>query len=105
MTIAANVSTARTGYTQLRTDNMYDTLVGVTQTIEFDTEFFTVFGQCFYLEARKLFLYRQMLLPGWYVMVGSCNRFVWSQYFTTRLAQTIKSLRAGNFMDEVRVDV
>src|SRR5512133_3711700 len=72
---------------------------------QFNAIFLAVFTEPFNLVSRQFIADRQMLVFCGYIMVGSGNCITWPEDRNTSFFQTIKCLRAGNFMYIMPVNV
>src|SRR5690606_17171546 len=102
--IATNDRHSRKGQSEFRADNVNNALKGVSEVVQADTEFFTVFSQGLYLMSRQRLPDGEMLVLGRHVVVscGSCSCRI--EYWHATLAKPIECLGAGHLVNEVSVD-
>src|SRR4051794_4964316 len=101
MAVATNNGHPRLRNTQLRTNNMYNTLERMSQTIQFNAMLFTILNQLLYLFARQLITDGQVLVDGRYVVIGGGNYLLWAGYFQAALFNSSKGLWAGYFVNKM----
>src|SRR5688500_2318230 len=84
---------------------MHDALEWMAEVVKIDSKFSTIFFQCFYLVPRQRFTDRKVLVFGRDVVVCRGSGAGSIKNFDTSFPKAIKSLRAGNFMNKMSVDV
>ena len=108
MAIATNNGQARHGKTFFRTSDMHNTLTQIHHTNMVNAEFSTVFFKCLNLNTALL-VFNGFNTSGAVscrnVMVSDSKRFRWHANLTTGHSQPFKSLRAGDLMNEVPINV
>ena len=84
---------------------MNDPLEGVAQSIKFDLVRGTIRFQRLHLKAAELLLDGQVLIEGGYIVIGGGDGLCGTRHFDPSLIQTIKSLGAGDLVNEMLVDI
>ena len=105
MAIATYHGHTRLGDAQFGADHMNDTLKRMTEPIKFDAEVSAVFFEGIYLFAGEFLANGQVLIDGWYVMIGCGHHLLGAEHVKTAFGESFKSLGGGNFMNEVFVDI
>ena len=84
---------------------MNDSLVGIAQRMQADTEFLGIFSQGVDLRATGDISDWKIDINRRRVVVLGCNREVGATDLASGHTQTIECLRAGHFVNQVQVDV
>ena len=103
--VAAYDCVARKGQTVFRSDYMYDTVFRMTETKEGDTELIRIAGQSLDLIARHRVGYRFVLIECGDIMVGRAECLFRAEHLEAACAQSFKSLRTGDLVAIVAVDI
>ena len=105
MRVSAYQSYTGNGYTNLRTDNMNNTLPLVSKSIKRNTEFVTVINQCLHLNPAKLTAGINAAGKSGNIVIHGCPGSVRSANLSVIIFKTGKSLRTGYFVEQMSVDV
>ena len=103
--VTTHHSGSRLRQTQLRAHHVYDPLLHVTQGVQADAEFFSVLAQGFDLGAAGEVGDGFVDVNGRGVVVLRCDCEVGAAYFAACESQAFERLWAGDFVDEVEVNV
>ena len=104
--VAADDGHARQREALFRTDDVDDALALVACRIIFDAEFGGIGGQRFHLDAAFLVLDAEMAVGrGRHIVVDDGERLFRRADLTAGHAQAFERLRAGDFVDQVAVDI
>ena len=88
-----------------RADNVYDTVLRMSEAEESDTEIGCVAGQGFYLVARHGVSYRFVLVECGDVVVGRAECLFRTENLQPSLTQAVKCLWACHFVAVMTVDI
>jgi hypothetical protein len=105
MAIATDDGHARLGDAQLRSDDVYDALVGMAEAVELDVMFFAVLDELLDLDAGELFLDGKVLVQGRHVMIRGGYDLFGPEDLDAAFVESVEGLRTGDFMYEVSVDI
>src|SRR5690606_7485595 len=93
------------GKAELRTDDVYDALIGMAEVVKRNAELVAILRERFNLMPRERFIDGKVLIKGRYVMVGGCSSARRIKYGYASLANAGKCLRTRYFMNKMPVDV
>ena len=103
--VAADQRRAGQGEALLGADDVDDTLADVVHVEQLDAELGAVLGQCLNLDAAVLVVDALGAVGGRHVVVGDRQRQVRAAHLAPSGAQPLERLRAGDFVDQVAVDI
>ena len=103
--VAAHDGHARLGQALLRPDDMDDALADIVHAEIRHAEFLDVALQGLDLDAAFRLVDAVGAVRGRHVVVGDGDRRVGPMHLAARDAQALEGLRAGDFVDEVPVDI
>ncbi|CAB5078246.1 unannotated protein [freshwater metagenome] len=90
---------------ELWSNNVHDSLVSIAERVETNTKLNSVIAECIDLCARHQVSDRLINIDCWGVVIFRSDREIGTTDFATSKAQTVKRLRAGNFMQKMQIDV
>ncbi|GAK32973.1 hypothetical protein AQ1_00854 [alpha proteobacterium Q-1] len=105
MAIPANDCEAGLGKTLLRPDDMHNPLPDIIDIIDFVAPFFGIAAQNLDLCARQGIFNRQAAIRGGDIMIGNRQSRIGATHPIAIGLQLFKSLRAGDFMHQMPVDI
>ena len=105
MAVAANDGRAGQGEALLGPDDMHDALAEIMFVVIFDAEFARVFGKLLDLGAAFRVHDRQRAVSGRDVVIHHGQGLVRRANLAAARAQPLEGLRAGDFVNEVAVDI
>ncbi|MFT5125090.1 MAG: hypothetical protein ACI97B_003734 [Verrucomicrobiales bacterium] len=103
--VSANNGQSGNGDAQLGADDVNDPLIGAAHTVEGDPEFFAVGFQGLDLSQGDGILDLQPVIRGGHVVIHGGKRELRMTHLATGQPQAFESLRAGDFMYEMAIDV
>ena len=105
MGITADDGHSRLGVPEFWTDDMDDSLVGIVEVIESDSELFAVVPQRIDLLSRDHIGDGQGSIGGWDIVVGGGDGPLGAAHLASGEPKTFKSLSAGHLVHQVQIDV